>query len=130
MQSEIKEMPLKKLWDKFVEKYMKNTAEFITLTEFPDGEVKRYKITFSGIVQGVGFRYETWRLAQKLELTGFVENLADGRVYAEIQGSNNQILHLIECLKSIPRIHIENMKIEEIEIKNESDFIIRDSCIH
>lgn len=124
MQSEIKEMPLKKLWDKFVEKYMKNTAESITTTEFSEGEVKRYKITFSGIVQGVGFRYETWSIAQKLNLVGFVENLPNGKVYAEIEGEKNKILYLIDCLKSIPRIQIQNIEIDEMELKEESTFEI------
>ena len=119
-------MALKKLWNQFVEKYMKNTAESIDGMKFPTDEVRRYQIKFSGLVQGVGFRYETWCLAQKLELTGFVENLADGRVYAEIQGSKNRIMYLIECLKSIPRIQIENLEIEEIELKNETDYTIKD----
>jgi len=33
-----------------------------------------------GHVQGVGFRYFTWNLAKKLNITGWVRNLPDGTV--------------------------------------------------
>ncbi len=41
---------------------------------------------FSGHVQGVGFRYQTQRIAQEFEVSGFVQNLADGRVLVEAEG--------------------------------------------
>jgi len=117
-------MNIKKTWNQFVDKYMKSTAEKIDSITFPKDEIKRYRIVFSGLVQGVGFRYETWTIAQKLELTGFVENVSDGTVYAEIQGPENKILYLVDCLQSIPRIHIEKIKMDEIEFKAESHFEI------
>lgn len=117
-------MNLKNMWNKYVEKYMKNSSESIAPTEFPVDDIRRYRIVFWGLVQGVGFRYETWSIAQKLELTGFVENLPDGSVYAEIQGPKKRILYLIECLKSVPRIHIDKMEIDEMEVKEESVFEI------
>ncbi|MFQ8842418.1 MAG: acylphosphatase [Clostridium fessum] len=40
----------------------------------------RKHIFFSGNVQGVGFRYRSFYIAQSLGLTGWVENLWDGRV--------------------------------------------------
>ena len=42
----------------------------------------RKHIYFSGDVQGVGFRYRSCYIAQSLGLTGWVENLWDGRVDA------------------------------------------------
>ena len=117
-------MTLKKVWNRFIEKYMRNTAESITAADFPVDEVKRYRIIFSGMVQGVGFRYETWAIAQKLELSGFVENCSNGTVYAEIQGPKNRIICLIDCLKSIPRIQITDVDIEELALKKEQGFEI------
>ncbi|MGB2079483.1 MAG: acylphosphatase, partial [Vibrio sp.] len=38
------------------------------------------KFLVSGRVQGVGFRYFTGHEAQRLGLTGYAKNLADGRV--------------------------------------------------
>lgn len=117
-------MVLKKSWKKFLDKYMKNTVEEIDISRFEPDEVRRYEIVFSGIVQGVGFRYEVWSLAQKLHLTGYVENLPNGTVHAEIQGQKNRIIHLIECMKQIPRIHIEKIEVDEIGLKEDDNFEI------
>lgn len=115
---------MKNIWKKFWDKYMTGATEKIDRFEFSSDETKRYQIVFSGIVQGVGFRYETWSLAQKLGLTGFVENLPNGNVYAEIQGPGNKVSYLIEMLKTIPRIHIEKIEMDEIAIKDEVTFEI------
>ena len=117
-------MDLKKTWNQFWDKYMKSPAEKIDNEVFLEDETKRYRIVFSGLVQGVGFRYETWGIAQKLGLVGFVQNEADGTVYAEIQGPENKILYLLDCLQSIPRIRIEKIKMEEMELKQEKNFEI------
>ena len=117
-------MTLKKSWQKFMDKYLKSPAEQIDTTQFQDDETRRYAITFSGLVQGVGFRYEVWTLAQRLRLTGHVENLGNGNVYAEIQGPKNRILYLIDAMKQIPRIHIETVEIDEMGLKDESMFEI------
>ena len=119
-------MCLKKLWTQYIEKYMKNTSESINATDFSEDEICRCRIIFKGLVQGVGFRYETWTIAQKLELAGFVKNLPDGSVYAEIEGPKNRIKYLIECLNSISRIQIESMEIDEIALKKELEFEIAD----
>ncbi len=115
---------MKKSWKNFLDKYMKNTAEQIDTTQFQSDEMRRYDIIFSGIVQGVGFRYEVWTLAQKLQLTGYVENLPNETVHAQIQGPKNKIRYLIECLKQVPRIQIENVEIEELALKEDTMFEI------
>lgn len=117
-------MILKDAWKRFCDKYMVNTAEQIDTSQFQPDEIRRYEIIFSGMVQGVGFRYEVWMLAQKLKLTGYVENLPDGTVHAQMQGPRNRVMHLIECMKQIPRIHIENVQIGEIDLKEEDSFEI------
>ncbi|MDQ8185223.1 acylphosphatase [Pelagicoccus sp. SDUM812002] len=50
---------------------------------------------FSGHVQGVGFRYSTAQLAKGYEVTGFVKNLADGRVELEIEGDKKECRQML-----------------------------------
>ena len=49
--------------------------------------MKRYYIVYEGIVQGVGFRWKIMTLARKYNLTGYVRNLDNGNVEAEVQGN-------------------------------------------
>ena len=115
-------MPLVELFKEFRDRYMRSSIEKLNFPEFPPDEDRRYKIIFSGIVQGVGFRYESWLIAEKLKLTGFAENLASGDVYMEVQGPKNKIFYLIKCLKSIKRISINHKKIDELPLKEETEF--------
>ena len=47
---------------------------------------RRLQLFYSGRVQGVGFRYQVRRLVAGFEVTGFVRNLADGRVEMVAEG--------------------------------------------
>ena len=58
----------------------------------------RYRIIFSGLVQGVGFRYFVSRTARQHGLTGFVQNLDDGRVQTEVQGHDEQIAEFLKTV--------------------------------
>ena len=115
-------MPLLDLFKNFRDNYMRSSIEKMYFPEFPADEERRYQIIFSGIVQGVGFRYEAWLIAEKLKLTGFAENLSNGDVCVEIQGPKNRIFHFIHCMESIKRIHIEQKKIHELPLKAETGF--------
>ena len=77
--------------------------------------IVRWHIYFSGRVQHVGFRYTAYYLAKNLYLTGWVDNLPDGRVELEAQGSALKLQELVAGLRSQPHIHIEKMKVEKIE---------------
>jgi acylphosphatase len=54
-------------------------------------EVHHETVFFSGHVQGVGFRYAVLQIAREFEVTGFVSNLADGRVQLEAEGAANDV---------------------------------------
>lgn len=82
----------------------------------------RMHIYFSGRVQGVGFRYHAYRIAGNLGLTGWVQNLYDGRVEMEVQGKRRLIEELIEELRRQRFIEIEHMDVAEIPKKTETGF--------
>ena len=48
-------------------------------------------VTFSGRVQGVGFRFTTNEIAGKYAVVGWVRNLSNGRVQLVVKGSTNQV---------------------------------------
>ena len=54
----------------------------------------------SGRVQGVWYRANTQKVAQKLQLTGWVKNLDDGRVELLAIGENSDLEKLLDwCYK-------------------------------
>lgn len=60
-------------------------------------ETVRVRLLFSGTVQGVGFRWTNQALAREAGLTGWVENLDDGRVEMGLQGPATSVgAHLEE----------------------------------
>jgi acylphosphatase len=59
----------------------------------------RYLIVVDGRVQGVGFRYFTQITAHTLNLTGWCENLMNGKVKIEIQGLENDVHSFIDTIK-------------------------------
>lgn len=71
---------------------------------------------FYGRVQGVGFRFTTYRIALDLGLTGWVCNLPDGSVEACIQGEEKLIDYLVNKLKNDRFIRIDSMKVENLSL--------------
>jgi acylphosphatase len=62
----------------------------------------RVHLLVSGRVQGVGFRYFTARLARERGLSGFVQNLSDGRVEVLAQGDRDALEGLIAAVRQGP----------------------------
>ena len=85
----------------------------------------RKHIFFSGDVQGVGFRYRSFYIAQSLGLTGWVENLWDGRVEMEMQGSEASIREMLARIQQQRWINVADMEITEIPWEEERGFKIR-----
>ena len=85
----------------------------------------RKHIFFSGNVQGVGFRYRSFYIAQSLGLTGWVENLWDGRVEMEVQGSEASIREMLARIRQQRWINVTDMEITEIPCEEERGFKIR-----
>ncbi len=84
----------------------------------------RKHIYFSGRVQGVGFRYRSYYIAQSLGLTGWVKNLWDGRVEMEVQGQPSDIQELLKRIKEQSWIEVSDMEIADIPCEQENSFYI------
>ena len=70
-------------------------------------------IYVSGIVQGVGYRFFTERVANELGLVGYVMNLSDGRVKVYVEGDKEVIEELIKELWKGPRAAI----VDDVEVE-------------
>lgn len=81
--------------------------------------MKRYNMIFKGRVQGVGFRYKSYLLANELGLTGDVSNLYDGDVELNIQGDREKIDLFLEKLAKDRFIRIDDIEIKEKELIND-----------
>lgn len=87
--------------------------------------IVRKHIYFSGDVQGVGFRFRSYYIAQSLGLTGWVENMWDGRVEMEVQGSESAIQELLARIRQQRWIDVTDIEMCEIPCVKESGFHIR-----
>ena len=66
-------------------------------------EVHHETVHFTGHVQGVGFRYTTLQIAREFEVTGRVQNLADGRVQLDAEGEPRDIRAFVAAIEE--RMH-------------------------
>lgn len=56
-------------------------------------------VYFTGIVQGVGFRYTVHRYASDMGIGGWVRNLPDGRVEMKAEGEKLLLEELLERIE-------------------------------
>lgn len=63
---------------------------------------KAFRATVRGLVQGVGFRYTTRRLAQDAGVAGWVRNLPDGSVEVWVQGAKEAVADMRHVLEEGP----------------------------
>ncbi|MBZ9569707.1 acylphosphatase [Patescibacteria group bacterium] len=83
-------------------------------------EKVRVHVFISGMVQGVFFRSNTQSRARSLGVTGWVKNLADGRVEAVFEGEKEKIKEIIEWARKGPKIaRVNDIDIEWQEHKGE-----------
>ncbi len=80
----------------------------------------------SGIVQGVGYRAFTRKVAKSLGLKGFVRNLPDGRVEVYAEGEEEKLRELLNHLEKGPFFaRVDGVEYTFVEPRGEyEDFII------
>ncbi len=70
-------------------------------------------VRYNGYVQGVGFRATTAAIARDHPVTGYVKNLADGRVELHAEGAPAAVKAFLEAVRNRWRWHIDKEQIEE-----------------
>lgn len=83
-------------------------------------------LTISGRVQGVGYRYFVLKRAIELGLNGYVQNLPNGSVYAEVEGNADAINQLVErCRKGPAFAQVHDVVVSKISPKKHIGFTIQ-----
>jgi|YelNatPaOPRAMG01_1025707.scaffolds.fasta_scaffold00277_26 acylphosphatase len=82
-------------------------------------------VIFYGVVQGVGFRNKTRRMAKSLNVKGWIKNLSDGSVEAMIQGRPEDVEQLINyCKSEMYDALVTDLKIEYVKEDDLDNFEI------
>lgn len=88
--------------------------------------MKRIIVHFAGRVQGVGFRFTTHEIATSYPVTGYVQNLNDGRVLLVAEGTSKDLKELVEEILVRREEFVTSHSLESVEANGEfSEFQIR-----
>ena len=79
----------------------------------------REHLTFTGRVQGVGFRYKLRYLAEKYSVTGWARNEYDGSVSTELQGLEEDIDKILQALYNDRYIEIDDIRKRSLPVDEE-----------
>ncbi len=74
---------------------------------------KSFQIIFSGVVQGVGFRFTARSLALRYGVKGWAKNLSDGRVEVRAEGLSGNVVKFLDILKETFECNITDCQLEE-----------------
>jgi acylphosphatase len=80
------------------------------------------QVFYEGNVQGVGFRWSVRHIAKGFDVTGWVRNLADGRVELQINGEEGEVR---EFLGAIAQSELHALIRKQIENKLENPVTAR-----
>ncbi|MEJ2154659.1 MAG: acylphosphatase [Desulfobacteraceae bacterium] len=76
-------------------------------------EQARARVIISGRVQGVFFRVETQRAAERIGVKGWVRNQSDGTVAALFEGSKERVDQAIEwCWQGAPMSRVTDVSVQ------------------
>lgn len=84
-------------------------------------------IKIYGHVQGVGFRYFTYRIARKMGIKGYVRNAEDGSVEIHAEGDEKSLGDFLNQVSrgSISAV-VTNVEYEQVDEKDFQTFEISD----
>jgi acylphosphatase len=71
----------------------------------------RYRVYYSGRVQGVGFRYTSHELAREHAVGGHVRNMPDGRVELVVEGEQEAVDGLLTSIRQRMQRYIRDVQV-------------------
>jgi acylphosphatase len=87
---------------------------------------KRIHVFYTGMFQGVGFRFTAQDIARDLKLAGWVRNLPNGRVELVAEAEEAVLEEFLSRIKGYFSSYIRNVELQQQESGGEySDFRIR-----
>jgi len=86
---------------------------FLTAEGVFSAEPVARTVYYSGRVQGVGFRATAVDIAKGFKVTGWVKNLADGRVQLVVEGPADEVKKFLEAVRKHWKKNIDKEKVEE-----------------
>lgn len=75
--------------------------------------VSHRDVWYTGRVQGVGFRAQVLALARGFDVTGYVQNLPDGRVYLHAEGAGQEVEAFTDAIAKSLDAHIRSEEIRD-----------------
>jgi len=88
--------------------------------------MKRVRVVVSGRVQGVGYRYSLWIVADRAGLSGWVRNRYDGSVEAELEGSSQGVADVLTWMLGGPSgAWVRDRQVTPLEPTGETGFRVR-----
>ena len=89
-------------------------------------DVVRVRVHVSGRVQGVWFRESCRREAVAVGVAGWVRNLADGRVQAELEGRPAAVARVVAwCREGPARARVDGVETEMLTPLDATGFQVR-----
>jgi acylphosphatase len=89
--------------------------------------MRRVRVTVSGNVQGIGFRWSVADRAEKAGLTGWVRNVGTDRLEAELEGSSPEVGRLAEWMRHGPAgASVTSYDVDDLAPTGHLGFTIRD----
>ncbi len=90
---------------------------------------ERRSLRIEGVVQGVFFRESARQEAERLGLVGWVRNLADGSVEAQVQGSSGPLHDFVAwCHKGPPAAQVTAVRVSALPLRDgETGFTVERS---
>ena len=88
-----------------------------------DGIIAK-RVTYSGVVQGVGFRATATHLAQRFQVSGTARNLPDGTVELVAQGTENEVDAFLAAVGRRMGDYIRHQTVDEVPATQRAGFHI------